>query len=454
MSNPADPTEQSDSLCNASKYVLNSSSIDSLLLLSEQFVFLLHISLHFNWRYRIVQLNSLTKMFNGPKLPPIPLPSGLSERQVESEIAGLSFHVIEAGGSPERDRPMLLLLHGYPELAFSWRKIMPTLASAGFYCVAVDQRGYGRTIGWDTSSYSMVNMNQFTMTTLVRDLSALVNCLGYKKVRCVIGHDFGAVSAAMCALMRPDIFTAVITMSHPLKAMPNFPFNTANTSRSGKPEKGDMQAELAKLDPPRKHYKWYNSTPPANHEWCNPAQGLTAFLRGYFHLKSADWSNNSPHQLEAWNAKELAKMPEYYIMRLEHSMPEAIEYNMRGEDASRTKRWLSDDDLNVYVQEWARTGFQGGLNWYRNTTDNSRIKDTHLFSGKTLDVPAKFISGKQDWGNYQEPGAIENLPKVCSDFRGVVYIDGAGHWPAQEQPEKVSEAILNFLKSIGTESKL
>ena len=392
-------------------------------------------------------------MFNGPKLPPLPLPDGLSERQVEVEATGLSMHVIEAGASSSRDRPMLLFLHGYPELAFSWRKIMPTIASAGFYCVAVDQRGYGRTIGWDTSSFHQTNMSQFTMTTMVRDLTALVNCLGYKKVRCVIGHDFGAVSAAMSALMRPDVFTAVITMSHPFKAIPELPFNTANAP-SPKPSKPDIQVELGKLNPPRKHYKWYNSTPPANSDWCTPAQGMHAFLRGYFHLKSADWSNNSPAKLKEWNAEELGKMPEYYIMQLNHTMPEAIDSNMKGEDASATKRWLPDADLDVYVQEWSRTGFQGGLNWYRNTTSPERSKDLQLFAGRTIDVPAKFISGKQDWGNYQEPGAIENLPKSCTDFRGVVFVDGAGHWPQQEQPEKVVEAVLEFLKSLGGQSKL
>ncbi|KAF2104262.1 alpha/beta-hydrolase [Rhizodiscina lignyota] len=390
----------------------------------------------------------MTTLFKGQQLPPIPLPSGLTERQVEVELAGMSYHVIEAGGTPARDRPLVLLCHGYPELAYSWRKIMPTLASAGYYCVAMDQRGYGRTIGWDTSSYYQVNMSQFTMTTLVRDTAALVNCLGYKKVHCIIGHDFGAVTAAMSALMRPDIFTAVITMSHPFTGMPEFPFNTANNAPGPRTPKYDIQAELAKCNPPRKHYKWYNSTYPANGDWTNPAQGMHAFLRGYFHTKSADFTLNKPHPLEEWSASELAKMPHYYILPLDATMPEAIALDMRTEDADKTKRWLSDEELDVYVGEWSRTGFSGGLNWYRNGSQTGRVNDVALFSGKTIDVPAKFISGAQDWGNYQEPGAIENLSKTCTDFRGTVFVDGAGHWPQQEQPEKVGEEILKFLKSL------
>jgi pimeloyl-ACP methyl ester carboxylesterase len=100
------------------------------------------------------------------------------------------------------------------------------------------------------------------------------------------------------------------------------------------------------------------------------------------------------------------------------------------------------------VQEWSRTGFQGGLNFYRTTTDPAKMKDVELFAGKKIECPSTFISGRQDWGNYQQPGAIENFPKSCSDFRGVKFIDGAGHWPQQEQPERVVEEILHFLKSL------
>jgi pimeloyl-ACP methyl ester carboxylesterase len=99
-----------------------------------------------------------------------------------------------------------MLLHGFPELAFSWRKIMPALAEEGYYVVAYDQRGYGRTTGWDTDSFSAVNLNTFTFSRLVRDAVILVNALGYKEVACVVGHDFGAVGVSMCALMRPDVF--------------------------------------------------------------------------------------------------------------------------------------------------------------------------------------------------------------------------------------------------------
>jgi pimeloyl-ACP methyl ester carboxylesterase len=381
-------------------------------------------------------------------LPPLPLPPGISENYVHCPSNGLTFHILEAGYTPTNDRPLIVLTHGYPELAFSWRKIMPALADAGYYVVAFDQRGYGRTTGWDTSPWAETDMSQFTLTTIVRDVVALVHALGYRQVKCIVGHDFGAVTASLTALMRPDLFRSVIMMSHPFKAPDPLPFNIAHGNGKLPPSPRDIQADLANLPEPRKHYKWYNSTRDAGPQWNNPAQGLHAFLRGYLHVKSADWSHNNPAMLKSWTAEELAKMPYYYIMPLHKSMPETIAEMMQTEDATATTRWMSDADLNVYVQEWGRTGFQGGLNFYRTTTDPARKKDLDLFAGKKIECPSTFISGAQDWGNYQEPGAIESYPESCSDFRGARFIQGAGHWPQQEQPEKVVEEMLNFLNGL------
>jgi len=385
-------------------------------------------------------------------LPPLPLPDGITSNYVDCPAAGLNFHFLEAGYTPDCSKSLILLLHGYPELAFSWRKIIPPLSEAGYYVVAPDQRGYGRTTGWDNSTFDNTDLSQFTMTNLVRDLVIFTNALGYKKVHCVIGHDFGAVAASMCVLMRPDIFTSVITMSHPFKSLPNLPFNTAH----GASDAGsaialtgtNIEHDLAKLPEPRKHYKWYNSTSPAAHDWLHPSQGLKEFLRGYIHVKSGDYEKNEPKPLREWSAEELAKMPAYYIMPLHSSMPSTIAEMMATEDASKTTRWLSDEDLDIYVQEWRRIGFQGALNWYRSQTDPERVKDILLFAGRKIEVPSAFISGKQDWGNYQQPGALEGIPKACSDSRGVVFIDGAGHWPQQEQPERVVEEVLRFLKGL------
>ena len=137
--------------------------------------------------------------------PPLPLPPGINESYLPSH--DLTYHVLSAG---QHNKPLVLLLHGFPELAFSWRKIMPATAQEGYFVVAYDQRGYGRTTGWDTREFSSVDLNTFTFTRLVRDALILMNALGYTEVAAVIGHDFGAVAASMCALMRPDVFKSYL----------------------------------------------------------------------------------------------------------------------------------------------------------------------------------------------------------------------------------------------------
>ncbi|KAF2715489.1 alpha/beta-hydrolase [Pleomassaria siparia CBS 279.74] len=381
-------------------------------------------------------------------LPPLPLPPAVSQNYLYCSANGLTFHILEAGYTPERNKPLILLCHGYPELAFSWRNIMPALADAGYYVVAFDQRGYGRTTGWDDSTFASTNLAQFTKTNLVRDVVVLVYALGYHKVQCIVGHDFGAVTASTCGLVRPDLFKSVVMMSHPFHQHPGLPFNLAHGEAHPSQSPVDVHRELAKLPTPRKHYKFYNSTAVAAFHWGLPLQGLEAFLRGYIHVKSADWEGNDPFPLESWTASELAKMPNYYIMPLHSSMPETIEAMMETEDANKTKRWMSDRDLAVYVQEWSRTGFQGALNWYRTSTDPAKDPEYDVFAGKKIECPATFISGAKDWGNYQEPGAIEAFPTTCTQFKGVKFIEGAGHWPQQEKPEKVIEAIVDFLKSL------
>ena len=138
-------------------------------------------------------------------LPDIPLPAAIRSRYVDN-INGLRMHVLEAGFET-KGRPCVLLLHGFPELAFSWRKVMPELAAAGYHVIAPDQRGYGRTTGWDANYDG--DLASFRLTNLVRDALGLVSAFGYKSVDAVIGHDFGSSVAAWCALLRPDVFRSV-----------------------------------------------------------------------------------------------------------------------------------------------------------------------------------------------------------------------------------------------------
>ncbi|KAF8162460.1 Alpha/Beta hydrolase protein [Mycena galopus ATCC 62051] len=208
------------------------------------------------------------------------------------------------------------------------------------------------------------------MTNLVKDVVSLVYALGYQSV----AGWWGTISARV---------------------------GNASPSLDLK----QVAAALATLDPPRKHYVLYYSTPDANTHMMGSPDGLRAFLREYYHVKSADWEHNEPHPLAAPQAAVMAK-----------------------------------EELGVYVGEYTRTGFQGGLNSYRMATSTTWSSDRELFSGKQIDVPAMFLAGKQDWGTWQMPGA------ACKNMDDFVLIDGAGHWVQQEQSEEVVNQLLRFFR--------
>ncbi len=380
-------------------------------------------------------------------LAPLPLPSGVSSRYLP-DINGMTVHFLEAGHESP-GRPVVLLLHGFPELAYSWRRVMPALAAAGYHAVAPDQRGYGRSTGWD-GDYDG-DLGSFRMLNLVRDALALVAALGLHEVAAVVGHDFGSPVAAWCALVRPDVFRSVVLMSAPFGGPPALPFNTA-TAAAGREVQGDtpapdIHAQLAALPRPRKHYQWHYSTRGANAELMHSPQGLHALLRAYYHYKSADWPGNQPHALLGWRADQLALMPSYYLMDLAQGMADTVAPQMPSAEQIAACRWLPEEALAVYSSEYQRTGFQGGLNWYRCRTDGRFPPELQLFSGRSIDVPALFIAGQSDWGPYQKPGDFEAMQAgACSQLQGCHLIQGAGHWVQQEQPQAVNPLLLDFLR--------
>jgi len=375
-------------------------------------------------------------------LPDIPLPSGIRSRFVEG-INGLRLHVLEAGYET-RGRPCVLLLHGFPELAFSWRKVMPALAEAGYHVIAPDQRGYGRSTGWDADYDG--DLNSYRLLNLVRDVLGLVSAFGYTSVDAAVGHDFGSSVAAWCALVRPDVFRSVVLMSAPFAGPPSLPFGTSDAPPRRKPE-DPVHRELAALPRPRKHYQWYYSTREANADMQRAPQGVHDFLRGYYHHKSADWKANQPYPLQSWTATELAKLPTYYVMDLACTMAETVAAEMPSAAEIAANIWLPDRELSFYSGEYARTGFQGGLQWYRCGTSGAFTAELETWSGRSIDVPSCFISGKQDWGTYQRPGVFEAMQaSACSRMLGCHLVDGAGHWVQQEQPEQVTRVLVQFLE--------
>lgn len=372
------------------------------------------------------------------------LPDGVRSRFVDG-INGLRMHILEAGFETPH-RPLIVLLHGFPELAWSWRKVIGKLARAGYHVVAPDQRGYGRTTGWDPDYDG--DLASFRMLNLTRDVLGLVAALGYRSVAAVVGHDFGASVAAWCALVRPDVFRSVSLMSAPFAGPPALPFDTDGTPPPAKTE-ADIHAAMAALPRPRKHYQWYYSTRSANADMVDCPQGVHDFLRAYYHHKSADWTDNKPYRLAGWTATELAKMPTYYIMDLHEDMAATVAHEMPNAAQIAGCRWLTEDELRVYSDEYRRTGFQGGLQWYRCRTESVDTAEQQVFSGRTIDIPFLFVAGKADWGVQQRPGAFEAMQtRACTRVVGCHLLDGAGHWVQQEQPERVTDLLLDLVRRV------
>jgi pimeloyl-ACP methyl ester carboxylesterase len=377
-------------------------------------------------------------------LNPLPLHTKIRSRYLP-DINGLHMHVLEAGHETP-GRPSLLLLHGFPEIAYSWRKLILPLSEAGFHIIAPDLRGCGRTTGWQADA--VADPSEFNFLNLTRDLLALLAALGKRHVDAVIGHDFGAPLAAIAALTRPDTFKSVVMMSAPFAGAPTWQLRVDDTA----PADGfdlllNVVNGLTKLNPPRQHYHWYYSTPQANTDMHHPPQGLHAFLRAYYHMKSADWPLNRPHPLDELSAEALTQLPHYYVMERGKNMPESVASEMPDADAIAQCDWLPDDELAVYCAEYARTGFQGGLQWYRCLTSCEQIDCLRLFGGLTIDVPSCFIAGASDWGVHQIPGAFDKMQQqACTRMLGCHLIPGAGHWVQQEQPEAVLHHLFDFFE--------
>ena len=320
---------------------------------------------------------------------------------------------------------------------------MLPLAAAGYHVVAPDQRGYGRTTGWDADYDG--DLGSFRLLNLGRDVLGLVSALGYRSVEAVIGHDFGSPVAAYCALARPDVFRAVALMSAPFGGTPALPFDTANEKPAASTG-GNIHADLAALESPRKHYQWYYSTREADANMHKCPQGVHAFLRAYYHHKSADWPDNKPYKLAGWTATELAKMPTYYIMDLAEGMAETVAPEMPSEARSAPAAGCprtSCASIATSTVAPASKAVCSGIAAARPAVTAPTWKS---ISGRTIDVPSCYIAGKSDWGIYQRPGDFERMQTAaCTNMLACHLVDGAGHWVQQEQPEATSRLLLDFL---------
>jgi pimeloyl-ACP methyl ester carboxylesterase len=376
------------------------------------------------------------------QLQNVELPHGVRARYINNHN-GLMVHVLEAGFETP-NRPAVLLLHGFPELAYSWRKIMLPLAAAGYHVIAPDQRGYGWTTGWD-GSYDG-ELAPFRTHNMARDALGLAMAMGHRQVAAVVGHDFGSIVASYCALVRPDFFKTVALLSIPFPGVPDIPFNVPHAPLDAASPASMFDAQLASLPQPRKDNMVYFASREANEDMMACPQGVHDFLRAYFHMKSGDWEGNAPYVLPEATPEEFAKIPRYYIMDRDATMPETVRPEMPTEEEIEHCLWLTDDELRVYSDAFSRTGFSGAVQWYRCHTGTIGKAELELYSGVTIDVPSCFIAGRKDWGVFRKPGNVERMREsACTKMDDFHLIEGAGHWIQQEAPDQVSKILIDFL---------
>jgi pimeloyl-ACP methyl ester carboxylesterase len=368
------------------------------------------------------------------------LPSGIRSRRIDTNNQ-VVLHILEAGfESP--GRPCVVLLHGFPELAYTWRNQMLPLARAGYHVIAPDARGYGLSASQPVVySDSLV---PYSMFNRVSDVLGLVRALGHVQVAMVVGHDWGGPTAQWCARSRPDVFRSVVSVSTPFLHEPTLPLNSALHPDAAKTEV-DIDKELAALPRPRKHYATYSASREANENMWHAPQSIHALLRELFYFKSADWEGNRPFPLKSETASEFAKMPTYYIMDLNKGIAETMAEHQPSPEYIATCQWMPEADLDVYTAQFTRTGFQGGLNYYRVDADDALWNEQHIFADKTIDVPACYIGGAREWGIYQRPGAFQAMNKACTRLQGTHLVPGAGHSVVEEQPGAVNQILIEFL---------
>jgi pimeloyl-ACP methyl ester carboxylesterase len=304
------------------------------------------------------------------------------------------MHLAEQG-----EGPLVVLCHGFPESWYSWRHQLPALAAAGFHAVAPDMRGYGRTDRPEA-------IDQYTLLHLVGDILGLVDALGAEQA-VIAGHDWGAPVAWHAAQLRPDRFRAVIGLS--------VPFRPRGSARP--------TTVMARTDDAIFYQLYFQEPGVAEAEFeRDPRLTLHSLLY---------WgSGNAPR-----GERRLGMVPKGGGF-------------LGGRPVPILPPWLTEADLDFYATEFARTGFRGGLNWYRNIDRNWEL--TAPFAGKTVDVPALYIAGDRDLV-VSFPGMdqlLPNLTKFVPTLRQTVMLPGCGHWTQQERPGEVNTAMIGFLKGL------
>ena len=335
------------------------------------------------------------------------------------DVDGTRIHAVEQGSGP-----MVLLVHGFPELAYSWRHQLPALAAAGYRAVAIDQRGYGRSSKfWDPEMYRI--------DRLAQDLVGVVETLGESQA-VIVGHDWGAPVVWSAAWLHPQRFRGVVGMSVPfagkgLIGVPGNPF--------GERELEAYQAELAGPGQDFYHTYWSKLT--------GVVEEIEADLRG--------WILGLIYSVSGEGMAELgfdlaAADPITLVRNSALCIPHGARQRERFLTPKSLPPWLSETDLDVYVEAFERSGLSGPLSYYRNLPADRAVLEA--CAGTRLAVPAAFIGAEWDVATWWGAEALERVDEVIEDFRGATIFPACGHWMQQERPAETNAALIEFLEAL------
>jgi pimeloyl-ACP methyl ester carboxylesterase len=339
-----------------------------------------------------VALSTVSAVSAKPVHNGYPGPASISHRLIDAN--GLKVHIAEQGTGP-----LVLLCHGFPESWYSWRSQIPALAAAGYHAVAPDMRGYG---GTDAPP----ERDSYTIMDLVGDMAGIVTALGESRAA-IVGHDWGATVAWQAALLRPDMFPAVVAMSVPYRPRGPVP-----------PLRSLRQAGLNTY-----YWIYYQDAGVADAEYDRDPK---ATLRRTLYTFSGD----APHS-------EINR-------RILEPGKGALDSTLEPE---QLPPWLTGSDLDYMASELERTGFRNPLNYYRNIDRNWQLLAP--WAGALIRQPALFIAGTEDHVIRGPTGEkqLKELSTTVPGLKATVLLDGVGHYVQQERPKEVTAALLDFLKT-------
>ncbi|MER5548609.1 alpha/beta hydrolase [Streptomyces sp. NPDC002589] len=305
------------------------------------------------------------------------------------------IHLVEQGTGP-----LVLLVHGFPESWYSWRHQLPALAAAGYRAVAVDVRGYGRSSRPDSvAAYGMLE--------LVEDQAALVHALGEQSA-VIVGHDWGATIAANSALVRPDVFRAVGLLSVPY-------------APRGGPRPSEIFAQMGGND---EIYVSYFQEPGRAEAEVEP--DVRGWLAGFYAAFSGD-------------TMPAPEAPDPHFVSAGGTLRDRF-------PAGRLPAWLGEGELDVFAEEFERTGMSGALNRYRNMDRD--WEDLAAFDGAPIAQPSLFVGGTLDASTTWLADAISAFGTTLPGLVSSHLLDGCGHWIQQERPAEINRLLTGWLASL------